>query len=70
MAIVILSNSSGNGCTVYRSPLVTLVVKQALSIDYRCDNKRFWLSAHDCQVSTPTSQNLEVEQQIRISGAD
>jgi hypothetical protein len=26
------------------------------SIDYRCDNKRFWLSAHDRQVPTPTSQ--------------
>jgi hypothetical protein len=29
----------------------------------------FWLSAHNCQVPTPTSQNLEIEQQIRISGA-
>jgi hypothetical protein len=28
----------------------------------------FWLTAHDCQVPTPTSQNLEVEQQIRIFG--
>ncbi len=28
-------------------------------IDYRCDNRRFWLSAHNCQVPTPTSQNLE-----------
>ncbi len=40
------------------------------SIDYRCDNKRFWLSAHNCQAPTPTSQNLEFEQQIRIFGAD
>ncbi len=39
-------------------------------IDFRCDNRRFWLSAHDCQVTTPTSQNLELEQQIRIFGAD
>jgi hypothetical protein len=39
-------------------------------IDYRCDNRRFRLSAHDCQVPTPTSQNLEVEQQIRILRAD
>jgi hypothetical protein len=30
------------------------------SIDYRCDNRRFWLSAHNCQVPTPTSQNLEL----------
>jgi hypothetical protein len=35
-------------------------------IDYRLDNRRFWLSAHNCQVPTPTSQNLELEQQIRI----
>jgi hypothetical protein len=41
-----------------------------LNIDYRCDNRRFWLSAHSCQVPTPTSQNLEVEQQIRIFGAN
>ncbi len=40
------------------------------SIDYRCDNRRFWLSAHNCQVPTPTSKNLEFEQQIRIFGAD
>ncbi len=39
-------------------------------IDYRCDNRRFWLFAHNCQVPTPTSQNLELEQQIRIFGAD
>jgi hypothetical protein len=28
------------------------------NIDYRCDNRRFWLSAHNCQVPNPTSQNL------------
>jgi hypothetical protein len=28
------------------------------TIDYRCDNRRFWLSAHNCLVPTPTSQNL------------
>jgi hypothetical protein len=39
-------------------------------IDYRCDNRRFWFSAHNCQAPTPTSQNLELEQQIRIFGAD
>jgi hypothetical protein len=39
-------------------------------IDYRCDNRRFRLSAHNCQVPTPTSQNLELEQQIRTFGAD
>jgi hypothetical protein len=38
--------------------------------EYRCNNRHFWLSAHNCQVSTPTSQNLELEQQIRIFGAD
>jgi hypothetical protein len=37
-------------------------------IYYRCDNRRFWLSARNCQLSTPTSQNLE--QQNRIFGAD
>ncbi len=26
--------------------------------DYRCDNTRFWLSAHNCQVPTQTCQNL------------
>jgi hypothetical protein len=41
-----------------------------LYIDYRCDDRRFWLSAHDCQVPTPTSQNLDLEQQIRICEAD
>jgi methionyl-tRNA synthetase len=40
------------------------------TIDYRFDNRRFWLSAHDCQVPTPTSRNLELEQQIRIFEAD
>jgi hypothetical protein len=39
------------------------------TIDYRCDNRRFRLSAHNCQVPTPT-QNLELEQQIRIFGAE
>jgi hypothetical protein len=33
-----------------------------LPIDYRCNNRLFWLSAHNCQVPTPTSQNLELEQ--------
>jgi hypothetical protein len=40
------------------------------TIDYRCDNRRFWLSAHNCQVPTPTSQNLELDQQIWIFEAD
>ncbi len=39
-------------------------------IDYRCDNRRFWLFTHNCQVPTPTSQNLELEQRIRIFRAD
>ncbi len=29
-----------------------------IPIDYRCGNNRFWLSAQNCQVPTPTSQNL------------
>jgi hypothetical protein len=41
-----------------------------ISVNYRCDNKHVWLSAHDCQFPTPTSQNQEAEQQIRIFGAD
>jgi hypothetical protein len=40
------------------------------SMDYRCHNRRFWLSAHNCQVPAPTSQKLEVEQQNRFFGAD
>jgi hypothetical protein len=49
----------------------TLLTKLSLGpIDYRCDNRRFWLSAHNCQVRTPASQNLELAQQIRIFGAD
>ncbi len=39
-------------------------------IDYRWDDRHFWLSAHDCQVPTPTSQNLNSEQQIQIFEAD
>ncbi len=35
-------------------------------MDYGCDNRRFWLSAYNCQVQTPTSKNLELEQQILI----
>jgi TATA-binding protein-associated factor len=46
-------------------------IRQAMyPIDYRMDNKRFGLSAHNCQAPTPTSQNLELEQQIRIVEAD
>ncbi len=39
-------------------------------IDYRCNNKRFWLPAQNCQVPTPTSRILEVQQQIWIFRAD
>jgi hypothetical protein len=38
--------------------------------DYRRDDGRFWLSFHDCQIPTRTSQKLEVEQQIRILGLE
>ncbi len=34
--------------------------------DNGSDNIRFWLYVHNCQVPTPASQNLELEQQIRI----
>jgi hypothetical protein len=44
--------------------------RHVLFIDYRCDNRRFWLSAHNCQVPIPTSQNLKLKQQIRIFSAD
>jgi hypothetical protein len=40
------------------------------TIDYKCDDRRFSLSAHDRQVPTPTSQNLDLEQQIRILEAN
>jgi hypothetical protein len=43
---------------------------RVFSIDYRCDIRRFLLSAHNCQAPTPTFQNLELEQQIRIFEAD
>jgi hypothetical protein len=33
-------------------------------IGYRCDNRRFWLSAQNCQVPTPTSQNLELNRKF------
>ncbi len=39
-------------------------------VDYRCDYGQFCLSAHNCQVPTPTSQNLELEQQVWIFGTD
>ncbi len=39
------------------------------AIDKRCDNMRLWLSARNCQVPIPTSQNLELEQRIQIFGA-
>ncbi len=40
------------------------------NIDYRCDDRRVWLSAHNCQISIPTSQNQDLEQQIWIFEAD
>jgi hypothetical protein len=39
-------------------PFQVVVLYSGLSIDYRCYNRRFWLSAHNFQVPTPTSQNL------------
>ncbi len=47
-----------------------LSLQPLFPIDYRCDDRRFWLSAPNCQVSTPTSQNLDLEQPIRIFEAD
>jgi hypothetical protein len=41
-----------------------------VAINYSCVNRLFWLSAHNCQVPTPTSRNRELEQQIRSFGAD
>ncbi len=65
---------SGNGNKLRKKRLKedesSTTRKVVETIDYRCDNSRFWLSAHNCQVPTPTSQNLELEQQIRIFGAD
>jgi hypothetical protein len=37
------------------------------TIDYRCGDGWSSLSAQPCQVPTPTSQNLKLERQIRIS---
>ncbi len=39
-----------------------------MSIDYGCDNRHFRLPAHNCEVPTSTSQKLEAEQQMWISG--
>ncbi len=52
--------------TFFIQDILTQVYESVKIIDYRCGNRRFWLSAHDCQVPTPTSQNLEVEQKILI----
>jgi hypothetical protein len=41
--------------------LVGGFLQVAMVIDYRCDKRRFWLSAHNRQVPTPTSSNLELE---------
>jgi hypothetical protein len=38
----------------------------ANAIDYRCNEGRFLLSSHDCQVPTPGSQNLDVGRQSMI----
>ncbi len=62
--------------TIFRSGLLSIgainsrssLNTYSVTIDYRCNNRRFWLSAHNYQVPTPTSQNLEIEQQIRIFG--
>jgi hypothetical protein len=50
--------------------LFSAIETNILSIDYRCDDGRFWLSAHNWQAPAPTSQKLELEQQIRIFEAD
>ncbi len=49
---------------------INFALKGVKLLDYRSDDGRFWLSAHNCQVQTPTSQNLELEQQIRIFGTN
>jgi hypothetical protein len=41
-----------------------------ISTHPRIDKRRFWLSAQNCRVPTPTSQNLEIEEQILMFGAD
>ncbi len=40
-------------------PMIIRKRIEGYRIDYRCDNRSFWLSAHDCQVPTQTSENLE-----------
>ncbi len=59
-------DSRGFASGVILSPQDFIQATLVSCIDYRCDNRRFRLSAHDCPVPTPTSQNLEVEQQIRF----
>ncbi len=63
--MVLFGDSSGPHTTTVRDGAAS-----AKSIDYRCDDRHFWLSARDCQVPTPTSQNLDLEQQIRVCEAE
>jgi hypothetical protein len=48
-SIVGYSAGSVGACTWHLQTL-------GLNIDYRCDKMRFWLSAHNCQVSTNFSK--------------
>jgi hypothetical protein len=54
-----------NGC---HHPCLRSVHQQ--TIDFTCDNRRFWLSAHSCQAPANTAKPRTIEQQIRIVGAD
>jgi hypothetical protein len=54
------------GVTVWSVQKVTFHFNTFVTVGYKFDNRGFWLSAHNCQIPTPTFQNLELEQQIRI----
>ncbi len=67
---ICIRNQKDHPCIAFGDTRSLICSRPGPAIDYRCDNRRFWLSAHDCQVPTPTSQNLELEQQFRIFWAD
>jgi hypothetical protein len=54
-----------NQCWLHPRFVLSSTRSIGYTIDYRYDNSRFWVSAHNCRVP---SQNLELEQRIRIFG--
>jgi hypothetical protein len=65
-------NTSGNICSIYKADVrvAQFILRHPLSKAYVFHLGIFSLICGDCQVPTPTSQNLEVKQKIRIFRAD